>query len=83
MAVWEHTEVSLAEVFVRSVLRMMTLVFVIAILVGPVLAGGWAANAYIDYRTNSDGLKLTLSEKSIPSPTELIRAVVNDASSLH
>lgn len=82
MAVWEQTEDSVAEVLFRSVVRVIALVSLAVILVGPVLVGGWMANAYIDYRTSAEGLQLPALEKKIPSAADLISAAIeNNANS--
>lgn len=78
MAVWEQTEESVAEALFRSLVRVIALVTLAAILVGPVVVGGWMANAYIVYRTSADELQLPALEKQIPSPAELINASVGD-----
>lgn len=83
MAVWEQTEDSVAEALFRSVIRVVSLVSLAVILVGPVLVGGWMANAYIVYRTNADELQLPVIERQIPSPGELINAAIDDRSQFH
>ncbi len=83
MAVWEQTEESVAEALFRSVMRVVALVSLAVILVGPIVAGGWMANAYIVYRTSADELQLPVIEKQIKSPAELINAAIGDRSQLH
>ncbi len=83
MAVWEQTEDSVAEAFFRSVMRVVALVSLTVVLVGPVVAGGWMASAYIVYRTSADELQLPVVEKKIPSPAELINAAIDDRSPSH
>ncbi|WP_028465518.1 MULTISPECIES: hypothetical protein [Nisaea] len=83
MAVWEQTEDSVAEALFRSVMRVVALVSLAVILVGPIVVGGWMANAYIVYRTSADELQLPVIEKQIKSPAELISAAIDDRSQLH
>lgn len=77
MAVWEHTEESFSEALLRSVVRMIATLCLVGLFVGPLILGGWAANAYIVYRTNSGELQLPVLEKTIPSPAELISEAVS------
>ena len=72
MAVWEQTEDTFAEAFMRSAIRLFTAIALVGVIVGPLLAGGWMANAYIVYRTSADELSLPVLEKNIPSPDEFI-----------
>jgi len=83
VAVWEQTEESVAEALFRSVTRVIALVSFAVILIGPVVVGGWMANAYIIYRTSADELQLPVIEKQIQSPAELINAEIVDRSRLH
>ena len=83
MAIWEQTEDSVAEALFRSVMRVVALVSLTVVLVGPVVAGGWMANASIVYRTSADELQLPVVEKQIPSPAELINAAIDDRSLSH
>jgi hypothetical protein len=83
VAVWEQTEDSVAEALFRSVMRVVALVSLAVILVGPIVVGGWMANAYIVYRTSADELQLPVIEKQIKSPAELISAAIDDRSQLH
>jgi|TARA_R110002050_G_scaffold108200_2_gene218841 hypothetical protein len=83
LAIWEQTEDSVAEALFRSVMRVVALVSLTVVLVGPVVAGGWMANAYIVYRTSADELQLPVVEKQIPSPAELINAAIDDRSLSH
>ncbi len=83
MAVWEQTEESFAETLFRSFARVVGLLCLVLLLVGPVVAGGWMATAYIVYRTNSDELQLPALEKNIPSPAELIQSSGLRASETH
>ncbi len=82
MAVWEQTEESVAEALFRSFLRVVALVSLAVILVGPVVVGGWMANAYIVYRTSADELQLPVIEKQIKSPADLINAAIDDRAEL-
>lgn len=83
MAVWEQTEESFAEALLRSVVRMIATLCFVGLVVGPLVIGGWAANAYIVYRTNSGELQLPVLEESIPSPAELISKAVGRSSVTH
>lgn len=83
MAVWEHAEESFSEALLRSVARVLGMVCLVALIVGPVVAGGWMASAYIVYRTNSNELQLPALEKDIPSPAELIQSSADLASDTH
>ncbi|WP_193182092.1 hypothetical protein [Nisaea sediminum] len=83
MAVWEQAEESFSEALLRSVARFVGMVCLVTLVVGPVVAGGWMASAYIVYRTNSDELQLPALEKKIPSPTELIQSSANTRSAKH
>ncbi|WP_193171314.1 hypothetical protein [Nisaea nitritireducens] len=83
MAVWEQTEDSVAEALFRSAVRVVALVTLAVILVGPVVVGGWMANAYIVYRTSADELQLPALDKQIPSPAELISASVDQKPQAH
>jgi len=83
VAVWEHAEESFSEALLRSVARVLGMVCLVALIVGPVVAGGWMASAYIVYRTNSNELQLPALEKDIPSPAELIQSSADLASDTH
>lgn len=83
MAVWEQAEESFSEALLRSVARFVGMLCLVALVVGPVVAGGWMASAYIVYRSNSDELQLPALEKNIPSPAELIQSSANTGSRTH
>lgn len=58
---------------------MMAAVCLVVLVVGPIVVGGWMANAYIVFRTSGDDLQLPVLEKSIPSPDDLIKSEVSTA----